>query len=96
MFTCASHKIIVYTSGITLILKLIACQMIIKITFTIKTLQEETSSTNLLFTESRYRTSENPLFLALVIAFKTYTQKKNDKTKHVVHGRFKCHSRTDT
>lgn len=38
-------------------------------------LQEETSSRFLLFTESRYKTSENPWPFALVIAFKTYIEK---------------------
>ncbi len=41
-------------------------------TFTIKMLQDETSSTYFLFTESTYKTSENPLFFALVNAFKPY------------------------
>ena len=41
-------------------------------------LQEETSSIFFLFTESRYKTSENPLFFALVNAFKPYNFKHND------------------
>lgn len=40
-----------------------------------KMLHEDTSSRFFLFTESRYKTSENPLFLALLIAFRTYIYK---------------------
>lgn len=44
-----------------------------------KMLHEDTSSRFFLFTESRYKTSENPLFLALLIAFRTYIYKSLDK-----------------
>lgn len=39
-------------------------------------LQEETSSRFFLVTESRYNTSENPLFLALICAIKTYMSRQ--------------------
>ena len=48
-----------------------------KFTFTMKILQEETSSMYLLFTESKYITSENPLLFALFSAFKTWLKNKN-------------------
>lgn len=46
-----------------------------KDTLTTKMLQEETSSRFFLFTESRYKTSENPWPFALVRAFKTCMKK---------------------
>lgn len=53
-----------------------------KDTLTRKMLQEETSSRVLLFTESRYKTSEKPLLLALVIAFKAYREDNIIKLCH--------------
>ena len=44
----------------------------IRFPLTMKILLEETSSIYLLFTESRYNTSENPLLFALFSAFKTW------------------------
>lgn len=43
-----------------------------------KMLQAETSSMCFLFTESRYRTSENPLLFALPSAFRTYRGTRKD------------------
>lgn len=51
-------------------------------TFSIKTLEAEASSMFLLFTESRYKTSENPLSFALLRALKTYINiSKNSKQR---------------
>lgn len=45
-------------------------------TFTMRILLAEASSTYRLFTESRYRTSENPLSFALIMACITYATKR--------------------
>ena len=46
-----------------------------------KILQEETSSRYFLFTASRYRTSENPLFFALANAFRMIAAKTSVSCK---------------
>lgn len=60
-----------------------------------KMLHEDTSSRFFLFTESRYKTSENPLFLALLIAFRTYIYKSLDKLQRNLKKKFTIGSKQD-
>lgn len=58
-----------------------------------KILQEETSSTYLLLTESKYKTSENPLLFALICAFNTCSPKARERAKIGVSTLNQLHSK---